>query len=285
MPLATIIIPIAPYHMDCANDAVTSAEAQTVPVEIIPLVDVDSRGAGWARNRGVSRSDSPFIVFLDADDLLDPQFVERTVATYRKGVFVYTDWVNADGRRATLPNCTDETGWQDERVFHLITTLMPTAFHYYIGGFNEALPGHEDLDYYLRLHQAGVCGIRHPETLVTYRSRLGRRSASVRKSGILDTIRGKYGRMNKMGCCGNGTPNSAAMGANQAQPGDVLAITLWQGNRTLIGRVTGRKYYGGNGKRISMDLRDAQAQPDKFKQVVSVQDISPDVDGLLDILK
>jgi len=283
--IASIIIPIAPYHLDCANAAITSAEAQSVPCDVIPVIDVDGRGAGWARNHGVAQADSPFVVFLDADDLLDPQFVERTLTTYRKGAFVYTDWVNADGRRTLLPDCTDAKGWQDERIFHLITTLLPTSFHYYIGGFNEALPGYEDLDYYLRLHQAGVCGIRHSEILVTYRSRLGRRSDAVRGTDVLDRIRSQFGRMQDMGCCGNGTPDGAIAGVNKPKDGDILAVTLWQGNRVRVGRVTGRRYYGGNGKRISMDIRDAQAQPNLYKQVVSVTDISPDVDTLLDMLK
>lgn len=286
MAVATIVIPIAPYHIDHADEAIASAEAQTVPIEVIPIMDHQQRGAGWARNQGATEADTPFIVFLDADDMLAPDFVARTIARYERGTIVYTDWVNARGKRATLPDCTEAAGWKTGEVFRLVTKLVPTVFHRLVGGFDETLAGHEDFDYYARMHLQGICEVRCPYPLVTYRSALGQRSRAVVDSGILDSLALKYQGVKNMGCCGQPSPNGAyAQNPSPQFPGDVLVIANWPGNKSQVGRVTGRVYWGGNGKKMYIDPRDADAQPNLFKRIVNVQDIAPDIDSLMDLME
>jgi glycosyltransferase involved in cell wall biosynthesis len=67
-------------------------QAQTVDCAIETLVDYGGRGAGWARNRLLERVSTPFVVFLDADDYIEPNFVERCLAVWQPGRYVYTDW-------------------------------------------------------------------------------------------------------------------------------------------------------------------------------------------------
>lgn len=68
-----------------------------------------------------------------------------------------------------------------------------------------------------------------------------------------------------MGCCGQ-DDSKPALPVGEKQPGDVLVMALWQGNRGEVGRVTGRHY-----PRISMprtawvDPRDASASPNLWK--------------------
>jgi len=93
--LASIIIPVAPFHLDLAQRAVKSAEAQTKTVEIIVVEDKEQRGAAWARNKGIEKASAPFTIFLDADDEIQTEFVEKTVIQWLQRehelTYVYTD--------------------------------------------------------------------------------------------------------------------------------------------------------------------------------------------------
>src|SRR5512146_417934 len=92
----TVVIPIGPGHADIARRAIASVETQTERCALLPIYDPDGRGAGWARNQGLAKVSTPFVVFLDADDWLDPAFADRTLAVRRPRHYVYTDWYNDD---------------------------------------------------------------------------------------------------------------------------------------------------------------------------------------------
>ncbi|NHN46225.1 glycosyltransferase family 2 protein [Halostella sp. JP-L12] len=78
---ATVSV-IIPYCADYTpesmlEDAIRSAEAQSVATEIIVVEDEDKRGPGWARNEGIRRAETRFIAFLDSDDLWNPGKLKR----------------------------------------------------------------------------------------------------------------------------------------------------------------------------------------------------------------
>jgi glycosyltransferase involved in cell wall biosynthesis len=62
------------------REAVSSVEAQTVTTDIIIIEDKNQRGPAWARNRGLRKSDNRYVAFLDADDLWEPDKLERQLA-------------------------------------------------------------------------------------------------------------------------------------------------------------------------------------------------------------
>src|SRR5438270_90210 len=105
-PLVSIIIPY--YHLaDHVEEAVVSALAQTHSlIEVIVVNDGSAlqadwmlaelasrhpitvltqvnRGLGAARNFGISQSRGSFVLPLDADDVLEPTFVERALEAFR----------------------------------------------------------------------------------------------------------------------------------------------------------------------------------------------------------
>lgn len=290
MVLADIVIPVAPYHLALAERAIASAKNQSVPVTVTVQVDNERRGTGWARNAGAAQGHAPFLVFLDADDELHPDFVKQCALAYRRGAFVYSDWLLPDGTITRLPDCTTAEGWQQFRVFHLVTTLLPRALFQRVGSFDEALPAMEDTDLYLRLDAAGICGVRCPEPLVTYHVHEGQRSQQLIDGGNYAALRASLvqryaGKRKDMSCCGNNTPVSVIAPDSKAE-GDVLAATLWTGNRDQRGAVSGRRYRGGFGREIWIDPRDLITKDSvtgkpAFAQVLPLESLAPDVDTVL----
>lgn len=272
MTLCSIIVPIANYHAAIAQRAIASAEAQTVPCTVIPVIDSEGRGAGWARNRGAAQSQTPFVTFLDADDTLHPEFVERCAQAYVEYSYMYTDWQPAGEGAIVLPDRTNLPGWHDKR-FHLVTTLLPRQLFDAVGGFDETIPALEDTALYLKLNSMGVCGVRVPFTGVTYNYHMGQRGANAHRAGdytrLMASFRQMYGRI-AMGCgCGD-IGGVEVQGAKQE--GDVAVTVLLNGNKTLIGLPGNtRRYRGGNGKATWMALEDAmryiQHDPRAFKLV------------------
>ena len=168
---ATIIIPVAPYHEALVERAVTSAQLQTVPCTIIQAYDRNGRGPSYTRNRALEQVETDFVVFLDADDWLDPAFVERCLSVWQAGSYVFTDWVE-DGEIHSAP----ARPWCDDQQWHVITTLLPTQAVRDVGGFDD-LPGAEDTELYWALTRAQrCCGAADPyEQVDLFESKIVRR--------------------------------------------------------------------------------------------------------------
>lgn len=281
MTLATFIIPVAAHHAALVQRAIDSALAQTIPCDVVHAVDEDGIGAGAMRNLLAQTVQTPFIVFLDADDEVTPNFVEQTIFSYRRGKYVYTAWLDDEDKFHAAPE-EDRGGVFAQGQFHTITTLMPTALFRLAGGFDETLAGLEDVDLYLKLQTLGVCGVRCAAPLMRYNRKSGRRASSVRASGqrehILNLLTRRYEGKIRM-CCGNpGTPQSAP--ANAQLPGDILVEALYAPAKQQ-GPVSGRLYpRTGNGRRLYVDPRDAAARPNWWQvpPEVKAEVISPAVD-------
>lgn len=281
--IASIIIPIAPWHVELAEQAIASAESQTVSCEVIPMLDTEGRGAGAMRNKGVERANAPFVIFVDADDVIERTFAERALHYYQRGYYVYTDYI-VNGQIMRAPDCSPVSVWQTGAM-HMVTCLIPTGFHYAAGGFDERLSGFEDTEYFVRMHTLGMCGLRCPEPLLHYRSRLGKRSQAFSKSGeyskINQSLVDRYARHSTVSCgCGGG--NAPQVNAtNIPNPGDVLCECLYAPKRQ-VGRVTQKQYpRAGFGDRIWVDPKDAARAPEWWTVVSQPYDISPSVDEIM----
>jgi glycosyltransferase involved in cell wall biosynthesis len=119
-PLVSIIIPYY-NHNNYLDEALASVAAQTYPnLEIILIDDgsklpyvssmppsirlthirQDNQGQGVARNRGARVSNGELLAFLDADDIWDPDKIEKQVELFDRfpeAVAVYCDYRTIDG--------------------------------------------------------------------------------------------------------------------------------------------------------------------------------------------
>jgi len=76
----TVVIPTLPSRYDLLDRAMASVGAQTFrPISV--LVEPDNRGDGAAitRNRALAKVTTPLVAFLDDDDELYPNHLERCV--------------------------------------------------------------------------------------------------------------------------------------------------------------------------------------------------------------
>lgn len=105
----TIVIPTIPGREDLLARAVGSVNAQTVPVAaVIIQLDADRRGAAATRNAALPRVQTPFLGWLDDDDVLLPDHVQTLVDGQNESgadlVFTYAEFV---GGRDPLACCQD----------------------------------------------------------------------------------------------------------------------------------------------------------------------------------
>lgn len=197
-PSVSIIIPVGAGHEETLKDALHSVEGQThrywecivvndtgkpLCLEGFPWAKVVTTkgrtGAGAARNTGAKQSNADFLVFLDADDLLKPRFVEATLKAYRlNGRYAYTDWMTDDlhGKVEVhhTPEYSFEAVWERPSI-HPITALIPRKAFIDVVGFDEKLTAYEDVDFFMKLLTNGVCGVRVAEPLLIYNLHQGKR--------------------------------------------------------------------------------------------------------------
>lgn len=256
----SICIPIAPYHTELAQRAIDSAASQTVACDILTYTDVNATGAGAARNKLLEAVETPFVVFLDADDQIAPEFVERCLSVYKKGKYVYTDWLQEDG-----VHVAPDHAWQMDGGWHILTTLLATDDVRAVGGFDESLRGGEDTYLWWALTRRGICGIHLKEALFTY-GKEGRRAREFVNSDLYrPTMLALVERYGDEMCCGGDNPIKVD---GVKQSGDIEAVAMWGGNQRVLGIISGRLYERSSyPKHVWVDPRDVEARPDQWQRV------------------
>lgn len=245
-PEISVITPLGPGHQGLVVDALDSVEAQSFRNWELLLINDTGQdfditpwpyvrafqteggiGPGAARNIGIANARAPLLVFLDADDFLQPDFMTQTLEAYKKhGGWVYTDFftVGPDGK-PTVNECDE---WDLQVLWTMgvasVTCLFPTEAVRAIGGFDEEAD-HEDWILHLDLAMKGWCGTRIPVPLFTYRHMTGMR----REDGIAKRakkgIQRKYNLEDLMARCG-GCSKGGGKAAAHAKPAALPTWTL-----------------------------------------------------------
>lgn len=274
-PYISVIIPVGKDHEKYLVDALDSLEAQTMhqwevilvydghkPSEklinaypyLVSYVNPKRKGAGYARNVGAKEARSDLLLFLDADDWLEPRALERMYDTYMQSKqIVYTDYIGhatidreeaeklfevgklllyrQKQMKASIAYSSSEFDCiraleQPELdsqgqfyIWNLVSSLVPKIYHDKIGGFDEKMESWEDWDYYLRHARYGHCFTRLPEMLVNYRFDTGNRReiGKTKSQSLIQHMRDKYRRLGIMAKCG-GCSGSGGASAPQAAP-------------------------------------------------------------------
>lgn len=218
-PDVSIIIPVGKGHEETVKDTLHSVEGQFHRQwECIVVNDSGSQldlsgfpwarlintpkplGSGAARNLGANKANSKLLVFLDADDILKPHFLDESIKAYRaSGRYIYTDWLVDDGRGNSRVCPTLDYTYDNLRQspsLHLVTALIPRKWFQAVGGFDENMTAFEDVDLFMKLYAHGYCGKRVSQPLVLYNVDAGyrRKSGETQKEDFLTLLIDRYGK-------------------------------------------------------------------------------------------
>jgi GT2 family glycosyltransferase len=143
----------------------------------IRVIDHDgNKGLSAARNTGFRAAQTPYVVQIDSDDLLEPTAVEKWVwflESYPEVAFVKGYSVGFGAQEYLW-----EKGFHNGSAFledNLVdaTCAVRTVIHRAVGGSDETIrEGLEDWDFWLRCANAGYWGGTIPEYLNWYRRRV-----------------------------------------------------------------------------------------------------------------
>ena len=188
MPIVSVVIPCY-KQAEFLPDAIESALAQTVPVEVIvvdagspddtaevasrypvKLVRQDNRGLSGARNAGIAAASSRLILPLDADDMIPPEAVEKMLNAYTGGIVRSHMQTFGDFDRVlTVPaGCTLKHFIAGNRA--CCASLFPKQAWRDVGGYDDDMrEGYEDWDFWTRIVGAGYPVGTVDEPLLRYR--------------------------------------------------------------------------------------------------------------------
>jgi glycosyltransferase involved in cell wall biosynthesis len=167
----SVCIPTIPPRQDCFNRAVASVRAQTIkPFLIVAAVDYDHMGAAVTRNSALEQVSTPWVAFLDDDDVLYPEHLEKLAqhAELTSADVVYS-WPDVVGKGGDP--CPEFFGAPFDpdtlrrRPFVHVTVLCRTYLIRRVGGFASP-PEHEHLEdwgCWLRMLDAGAKFSHLPE--------------------------------------------------------------------------------------------------------------------------
>jgi glycosyltransferase involved in cell wall biosynthesis len=203
-PLVSVVIPCYNYGR-FLNEAIASVRAQTLrDIEIIVVDDgstddvtpgvldaleipdhphghppdltiirQENQGAPAARNTGIRAARGLYVCCLDADDTMEPTYLEKCVLLMEAnaGVSLAYSWLRVTG--------AEERVWRSEsldldRLRYYNHVSISAVFRREIGledgGFCAAMrEGYEDWEFWLRVGARGYRGEVIPEMLVNYR--------------------------------------------------------------------------------------------------------------------
>lgn len=183
---------------DGSRDATWSILESAGP-RVRPLRNETALGPAAARNTALAHARGELVVFLDADDLLLPNYLERQIAALdeamaqgrRIGLIACDALLLDDGRYAgyTYTDMTPDSHLPItlDRVLRrnpiYISALVPAAVGREVGWFDEELFGTEDFGLWLKILERGYDAIRIPEALAVYRRTTGTISTDIARQG------------------------------------------------------------------------------------------------------
>lgn len=180
---------VAGWRAIVVDDGSTDATATVVE----SMTSLDTRitlerqcngGVSAARNAGLSKTSDPWVVFMDADDWVEPDFLERMLSRTEDGKAV--EVVRCGFRRLSASGAEfyrSPPDHADQKTFFqdLARTCVGAVHSYMtktdlvraLGGFDESLRTCEEWDLWQRVARSGARLATVPEHLAVYQMRKG----------------------------------------------------------------------------------------------------------------
>jgi glycosyltransferase involved in cell wall biosynthesis len=135
----SVVIPSIPPRSRLLMRALASVAAQTwCPDEIIVTIDREARGATWTRQHGLDMATGDWVAFLDDDDELLPQHLERLLACAEEtGADMVFPWFTVVGGIDPFPQHFGRQWDPQDPTQTTITFLVRRQAAIDCGGFLE----------------------------------------------------------------------------------------------------------------------------------------------------
>lgn len=231
------------------------------------------RGAGVARNIGISAARAPLLIFLDADDYFLPTALEKMVIAYKKekkiifaehygiapikkedlhlalGEVTFYNDINGLAvikQGVKDYNCEEAarqpyTDGRDPYVICNVSSLIPRKWAIDLGGFPEDLPSWEDVLFWWKASWSGHCFFKIKEPLLAYRYYTGLRREHGRQIAreLLLEIAKRKEEVDIMGCrCGEAPGAGTVIDAHGARVetigDDMATLRLSRGGQLAV---------------------------------------------------
>ena len=169
---------------DGSNDEKTISTLNNI--RNVRIFNQKNEGLSSARNKGAENSLGTFLLFLDADDWLEPNALELMyykLINSRTNSYVYSD-MKLEGESNNL--IKKDYNFFEQLFLNQIPycILIDKNIWVRVGGYDESMKlGYEDWEFNIRLGSKGFYGKRVEKTLFHY---------SVSKSGMLISKSSKY---------------------------------------------------------------------------------------------
>ena len=152
--LVSVIIPYTDRDSPLLPRAIASVEAQTVrDFEIVRVYDEHYEGIPWARNTGFARAKGKFILPLDCDDWIEPEYLEKTLAKMVGQVAIVSTDMRYFGENEGLIIKAEKRNYRQqlEQNKITVTSLVRALAIHQAGPWDHNLRGWEDWDMWLRI--------------------------------------------------------------------------------------------------------------------------------------
>ena len=157
--------------IDDGSTAPETAEALARLPEEVTIIRQENRGVAAARNRGFDAARGRYVLPLDCDDWIEPDYIRRAfeLIAGREDAFVYS-WLATFGEYEAVLR----KRWDPFELMFANQTgpciMVPKTLWHRVGGYDETMRiGPEDWDFNIRLELAGVEGLCLSEPLFHYR--------------------------------------------------------------------------------------------------------------------
>jgi len=152
------------------------------------VIESENRGLSGARNRGIREARGAYVCALDADDLLEPEMLEKSVRALdaQPDVSFVSHWLRAFGDEAWdwTPERCDFPALLDSNTVNGAALVRREAL-LEVGLFDESMrDGCEDWDLWITMVERGHRGVILPEFLFRYRRRSDSMSRVMSRGGV-----------------------------------------------------------------------------------------------------
>jgi glycosyltransferase involved in cell wall biosynthesis/peptidoglycan/xylan/chitin deacetylase (PgdA/CDA1 family) len=158
---------------DGSTDLFTRQALARLPQPEVRVIRTENRGLSRTRNHGIELSQAPYVVLLDADDMLDSTYIEKTAGCLdaNADVDIVSCALQAFEGADYLwtPNAELVTGIVKGSLH--ASSLFRRCVYDRIGGFDPALPAFEASEFWVRAMAHGFTVRILDEPLLKYRIR------------------------------------------------------------------------------------------------------------------